>query len=78
MQLMVNTCRVPFERALLWINFTFITGSENVNPYAATWSQPPASLTVASRDEALKWAAKFSFTCRSAQAVREIMADPDV
>jgi hypothetical protein len=33
-------------------------------------------LDVASRDEALEWAAKFAAACRCAQEVREIMHDP--
>ena len=33
---------------------------------------------VASRDEALEWAAKFASACRCAQEVREILPDPDV
>ena len=32
---------------------------------------------VASREEALEWAAKFAVACRCAQEVREIMADPE-
>ena len=31
---------------------------------------------VRSRDEALKWAAKFAVACRCAQEVREFMPDP--
>ena len=31
---------------------------------------------VPSREEGLKWAAKFAFACRCAQEVREIMHDP--
>ena len=31
---------------------------------------------VASRDEALEWAARFASACRCAQEVREIMFDP--
>ncbi|MFD6692231.1 hypothetical protein ACFWD8_05495, partial [Micromonospora aurantiaca] len=34
-------------------------------------------LDVASRDEALKWAAKIAVSCRCAQEVREIMPDPE-
>ncbi|MEO3691856.1 YciI family protein [Roseateles paludis] len=34
-------------------------------------------LEVASRDEALAWAAKFARGCRCAQEVREIMFDPE-
>jgi hypothetical protein len=33
-------------------------------------------IEVASRDEALEWAAKFAVACRCAQEVREIMFDP--
>ena len=33
-------------------------------------------LDVASRDEALDWAARFAAACRCAQEVREIMFDP--
>ena len=33
---------------------------------------------VASRDEALKWAAKVAAACRCAQEVREFMRDPAV
>ncbi|MDY7105069.1 MAG: YciI family protein [Actinomycetota bacterium] len=33
---------------------------------------------VASREEALAWAAKFAAACRCAQEVREIMDDPEV
>jgi hypothetical protein len=33
---------------------------------------------VATRDEALAWAAKFAVGCRCAQEVREIMADPEL
>jgi len=33
---------------------------------------------VTSREEALKWAAKFAVACRCAQEVREIMDDPSV
>lgn len=32
---------------------------------------------VASREEALEWAAKIAVACRCAQEVREIMPDPD-
>ena len=32
---------------------------------------------VASREEALEWAAKFASACRCAQEVREIMDDPE-
>jgi hypothetical protein len=32
---------------------------------------------VSSRDEALRWAAKFAAACRCAQEVREIMDDPE-
>ena len=32
---------------------------------------------VATRGEALAWAAKFAVACRCAQEVREIMADPE-
>lgn len=34
-------------------------------------------IEVPSRDEALKWAAKFAAACRCAQEVREIMFDPE-
>jgi len=33
---------------------------------------------VASREEAVDWAARFAAACRCAQEVREIMPDPDV
>lgn len=32
---------------------------------------------VASREEALEWAAKFAVACRCAQEVRELMPDPE-
>ncbi|MFI2649877.1 YciI family protein [Micromonospora fulviviridis] len=32
---------------------------------------------VASREEALAWAAKFAISCRCAQEVRELMPDPE-
>ena len=32
---------------------------------------------VASRDEALAWAAKFAVACRCAQEVRELLPDPE-
>lgn len=32
---------------------------------------------VATRDEALQWAARFAVACRCAQEVREIMDDPE-
>ncbi|GAA2348442.1 YciI family protein [Dactylosporangium salmoneum] len=35
-------------------------------------------LDVASREEALTWAAKFAASCRCAQEVRELMPDPEV
>ena len=35
-----------------------------------------AIVDVPSREEALKWAAKFAVACRCAQEVREIMFDP--
>jgi hypothetical protein len=35
-------------------------------------------IDVASREEALQWAAKFAVACRCAQEVREIGSDPDV
>ncbi|WUH90065.1 YciI family protein [Streptomyces sp. NBC_00433] len=35
-------------------------------------------IDVPSRDDALKWAAKFAAACRCAQEVREIMYDPAV
>lgn len=34
-------------------------------------------IEVASRDDALAWAARFAAACRCAQEVREIMADPE-
>ena len=34
-------------------------------------------IEVASRDEALAWAARFAEACRCAQEVREIMFDPE-
>jgi hypothetical protein len=37
-----------------------------------------AIVDVPTREEALKWAAKFAAACRCAQMVREIMDDPDV
>jgi hypothetical protein len=37
-----------------------------------------AIVDVSSREEALKWAAKFAVACRCAQTVREIMDDPTV
>jgi hypothetical protein len=37
-----------------------------------------AIVDVATREEALTWAAKFAMACRCAQEVREIMPDPDV
>lgn len=36
-----------------------------------------AILELASRDEALAWAAKFAAACRCAQEVREILYDPE-
>ncbi len=33
---------------------------------------------VATRDEALAWAAKFASACRCPQEVREIMTDPEI
>jgi hypothetical protein len=36
-----------------------------------------AVLDVPSREEALRWAAKFAASCRCAQEVREIMDDPE-
>ena len=35
-------------------------------------------IDVPSREDALKWAAKFAAACRCGQEVREIMPDPDV
>ena len=35
-------------------------------------------LEVPSREEALRWAAKFAVACRCAQEVREIMHDPEL
>ena len=35
-------------------------------------------IDVASREQALKWAAKFAVACRCAQEVREILHDPTV
>jgi hypothetical protein len=37
-----------------------------------------AIVDVTSREEALRWAAKFASACRCAQEVREIMPDPTV
>ena len=37
-----------------------------------------AIVDVASRDEALTWAARFAAACRCAQEVRELMDDPEV
>ncbi|MEO6115397.1 MAG: YciI family protein [Pseudolysinimonas sp.] len=34
-------------------------------------------IEVPTRDEALKWAAKFAVSCRCAQEVRELMDDPE-
>ena len=36
-----------------------------------------AILEVASRDDALRWAARFAAACRCPQEVREIMFDPE-
>ncbi|WP_456844490.1 YciI family protein [Cellulomonas sp. P5_C6] len=36
-----------------------------------------AVVEVATRDEALEWAAKIAVGCRCAQEVRELMADPE-
>jgi hypothetical protein len=36
-----------------------------------------AVVDVASREEALAWAAKFAVACRCAQEVRELMPDPE-
>jgi hypothetical protein len=36
-----------------------------------------AIVNVASREEALRWAAKFAVACRCAQEVRELVFDPD-
>ncbi|MFK4150239.1 YciI family protein [Streptomyces sp. NPDC004065] len=35
-------------------------------------------IDVPSREDALRWAAKFAAACRCAQEVREIMPDPEV
>ena len=37
-----------------------------------------AIVDVASREEALRWAAKFAVACRCAQEVREFVPDPDL
>ena len=37
-----------------------------------------AIIDVPSREQALKWAAKFAVSCRCAQEVREILHDPTV
>ena len=37
-----------------------------------------AVVDVASREEALEWAAKFAVACRCAQEVRELVTDPTV
>ena len=37
-----------------------------------------AVVDVASREEALKWAAKIAVACRCAQEVRELLPDPEV
>ena len=36
-----------------------------------------AIIDVASREEALEWAAKFAVACRCAQEVRELLPDPE-
>ena len=37
-----------------------------------------AVVDVPSREEALKWAARFAVACRCAQAVREVLPDPAI
>ncbi len=54
-------------------------GSVSAGPYPETKAVIGgfSIFEVASRDEALKWAAKLAAACRCAQEVREIMYDPE-
>lgn len=54
-------------------------GAVSTGPYPET--KPVVGgfsiIEVASKEEALKWAAKFAAACRCAQEVREILFDPE-
>jgi hypothetical protein len=57
-----------------------VSGTVTDGPYPETKAVLGgfAIVNVASREEALKWAAKFAAACRCTQEVRELMDDPEV
>ena len=52
------------------------TVTDGLIPENAAYLGGFSILDVPSREQALKWAAKFAAACRCAQEVREIMHDP--
>ncbi len=53
-------------------------GTVTDGPEAKAYVGGFAIVDVGSRDEALRWAAKFAVACRCAQEVREFVPDPDL
>jgi hypothetical protein len=53
-------------------------GTMSDGPEAKAYIGGFAIVDVASREEALGWAAKFAVACRCAQEVREFVPDPDL
>ncbi|AOT04565.1 YciI family protein [Arthrobacter sp. U41] len=66
---------VPEEASLVATD-----GTVTDNPYPESKERLGgfSVVDVASRDEALKWAAKIAVACRCAQEVREFVPDPTV
>jgi hypothetical protein len=66
--------RSPDEMSVVGTDGTITDGPPERKAYIGGF----AIVDVASRDEALRWAAKFAVACRCAQEVREFVPDPDL
>lgn len=64
----------PEEMSVVGTDGTVTNGRPEPKAYIGGF----AIVDVASRDEALGWAAKFAVACRCAQEVREFVPDPDL
>jgi hypothetical protein len=64
----------PDEMSVVETDGTVTDGAPEAKAYIGGF----AIVDVASRDEALRWAAKFAVACRCAQEVREFVPDPDL
>jgi hypothetical protein len=64
----------PDEMSVVGTDGTVTDGAPEHKAYIGGF----AIVDVASRDEALRWAAKFAVACRCAQEVREFVPDPDL